>query len=745
MWPKRNDGTPSPEWVNFSNSATARASGVSTITDEHSGIGGYVLHLDYPDLAGAVAMPTATPGIMIPFQAPPVVYPLELHLHYDPQRDGRGAQARVFPLLMAVGSTPETATSKALAQTILQLNSQVSALYEGNIEQYAKLQAESTSIVTPDQALDEAFKWGIVAIEQLKAHEYTSNQTALVAGYYTSGNSARPGFGWFFGRDSLYSLYAVNSYGDFALTRAELEFLISRQRVDGKIMHEFSQTAGDPAVGWKSFSYMYAAADSTPLFLMAVRDYYRASGDRSFLEDHRKAIEKAWAFESGAAQDSDGDGIYDNSQGTGWVEGWPHGMPHQEVYLALLDEQASSAYVSLALALQDSQKAAAAEARAIAIRNRVEAEYYNEQNGCYAFSHNPDGDPNGKVDKTSTLYPAIAWWDFDAKEGKSPLAHPEQCLRNFSGPSMATDWGLRDVATTEPIYNGMSYHQGSVWPLFTGWGVLAEYRANQPLPAQQMLMQNVDLTWAQDLGSVTEVLSGDFFVPFGRSSSHQLWSSSMVITPALRGLFGVSLDAPTNTITLNPHLPANWNHAEIKNLHIGNNLVQLTFNREEGYMKVMAKITNPSPNTPTTSINLCSDVAKSIVTARGSKPNNLLYSEIAIPLHAVEFILPAHALPIPGSRSSQMKVISSVYGPHKLTLILEGQPDTTENLHLRENTAAADLNVRLDEASAKQNPGVRLIKMNCTKDPCLPAQPPSMEVHFPKGQGWQTTQITLNW
>ena len=34
-----------------------------------------------------------------------------------------------------------------------------------------------------------------------------------------SADSARPGFGWFFGRDTLFTLYAVNSYGDTALSR----------------------------------------------------------------------------------------------------------------------------------------------------------------------------------------------------------------------------------------------------------------------------------------------------------------------------------------------------------------------------------------------------------------------------------------------------------------------------------------------------------------------------------------------
>ena len=117
------------------------------------------------------------------------------------------------------------------------------------------------------------------------------------------------------------------------------------------------------------------------------------------------------------------------------------------------------------------------------------------------------------------------------------------------------------MSNEEKIYDGMSYHQGSVWPLFTGWAALAEYRGNQPLAGYQMLMENANLTRAQDLGAHTELLSGDFFVPFGRSTTHQLWSSAMVITPTLRGLFGIDIDAQSKTITVNPHLPASWDHA----------------------------------------------------------------------------------------------------------------------------------------------------------------------------------------
>ncbi len=359
MWPERNEGVPGVEWVAGPNAApTTKEPGPSGSISGNPlpNHGYYVLHSDYPNLAGAIAIPGAQPGILAPYQERPQVYPVEFHLHIDPARD----RGRLFPLLMAAGMNTTAATNAALGASLAQLNAGIADNYKTHDESYKKLLADSVSIRTPDRALDDAFQWAVVSIEQLKAHpvdaqSIPTDETALVAGYYASGDSARPGFGWFFGRDSLYTLYAVNGYGDFALSKSELEFLIKRQREDGKIMHEYSQTAA--AIDWRAFPYMYAAADSTPLFLLAVADYVRASGDVAFLTAHRDAIEKAWAFETDPAHDTDHDGIYDNSQGTGWVESWPGGMPHQEIYLALLDQQASSAMGYIESLLKDSSKA----------------------------------------------------------------------------------------------------------------------------------------------------------------------------------------------------------------------------------------------------------------------------------------------------------------------------------------------------------------------------------------------------
>ncbi|HEU5352649.1 MAG TPA: hypothetical protein VFU55_13740 [Terracidiphilus sp.] len=691
MWPERNDGTPSLEWV-------------SPNPHEEDEPGGfYVLHTDYSDFAAAVTMPGAEPGILAPYQERPHDYPAQLKIHIDPARD----HGRLFPLLMAYGSTLATANDHALGQALAGLNAQIPALYKAENDYWQNFLAHATTISTPNKDLDQAFQWAEISIEQLRTLSQ-SGQTALVAGYYESGDSARPGFGWFFGRDALYTLYAVNGFGDFALSRDELEFLLRRQRADGKIMHEYSQAAA--ASNWQQFPYEYAAADSTPLFLLATLDYVRLSGDTAFLAAHRQAIEKAWAFETDPAHDTDHDGIYDNSQGTGWVESWPPGMPHQEIYLALLDQQASAAMAQIFSLLHDASGAKTAEQRATAIAATINREYEDANKGCYAFSENGDG----KLDRTTTVFPALAWWS-----GKPILDHPAPCLRQFASASLDTDWGLRDVANTEPLYNGMSYHQGSVWPLFTGWAALAEYRGGQPLAGYRMLMQNANLTRAQDLGADTELLSGDFFVPFGRSTSHQLWSSAMVVTPTLRGLFGISINAQTKTITVDPHLPAIWDTAILSHIAVGQQSVELLFHQSHGIISVGFATRDHE------GIHIRSTLPNAKLTADG---------EVIIPRQPIE-VAPVLEQTLPGDRTQFARVIDQQYSAHKLILTIEGRAGTESITPLAVNASGLQLHAQNAE----------LVGRSPRKGKDALTETDLLSVHFPPGTGWKTITVTLTW
>jgi hypothetical protein len=375
MWPVLSDDRPSPEWVQAGQS------------------GFYLLHQGVPDHAAVVAMPGAGAGILEPYQERPKNYPLQFVLHFDPSTDA----GKLFPLLMATADTGADASIALLGARVQGLNDRLQALYSGTQSYYADFSSKHLSIETPDQRLNQAFSWAEVAIDQLRVETTPSrSETALVAGFDTSGDSTRPGFGWYFGRDALWTLYAVNSYGDYQLTRDELSFLLARQSPEGKIPHEWAQTAD--LLDWKSLPYAYASADANPLLLMATNDYLKVSGDASFVQANWKALELTWKFE--CSHDSDGDGIYENTAATGWVESWPPGMPHQEIYLATLDQQASTAMAALAHRAGHDDIARQAELRASKIGAAIEKEYLLPAGDFYAFSRNADG----TNDTSPTIY-----------------------------------------------------------------------------------------------------------------------------------------------------------------------------------------------------------------------------------------------------------------------------------------------------------------------------------------------------
>src|SRR5580692_4453009 len=649
MWPALSDDRPSPEWVKT-------AAG-----------GFYVLHLNFPDHAAAVEMPGAEPGILAPYQERPTTYPLQLVLHFDPAHDGN----KLFPLLLATADSVEDSNTTVLARNLDEIGRVFQSLYEETGAYYKKFLSEHLILETPDKQFDDAFAWAEVSIDQLKVQTATPpKETALVAGFYGSGDSARPGFGWYFGRDALWTLYAVNSYGDFQLTRDQLAFLLRRQSPEGKIIHEWAQTAD--LVNWKSLPYAFASADATPLLLMAANDYFQISGDVTFVNMHWDSLEKAWEFER--SHDSDGDGIYENTEGSGWVESWPPGMPHQEIYLAALDQQASTAFSNIARATGHAQLADDAQKRAAHIAQQLEKEYFLPDANFYAFSRNADG----TLDASPTIYPAVAAWD-----GTFSLSRASEMLSRWASQEFSTDWGTRDLSPAVSFYDPISYHQGSVWPLFTGWVSLSEYRYGRSLAGYAHLMQNADLTWAQDLGAVTELLSGEFFRWFGRSTSHQLWSSAMVLTPAVRGMFGLEWSAADRTLTVTPSLPAQWNEAKILNVPVAQSRVGIEMRRSGSTLLV--RLTEEG----SIAVQLRSRAA-------GAKAQN---GELRIPLPAVEVGI-AHGLPEAGAVTSQMKVLDQQPFAGSLRLRLSAPANSHQTLFLRVNdpkihlrTAGAELSL----------------------------------------------------
>jgi glycogen debranching enzyme len=675
MWPADSSDHPNPEWV-----------------QTPGGSGFYILHENLPGPAAAMALPGAGPGILAPYQERAHTWPLQFVLHYDPAKD----KDRLYPLLISVANTDQASTKEAFAHSLAALDSSAASIYQANEEYYRGFVAQHTALESPDTDLNAAFSWAEVAIDQLRVQTIDHKEEALTAGFVGSGDAARPGFGWFFGRDALWTLYAVNSYGDTETTRQEIEFLLHRQRADGKIMHEWSQTAD--LVDWKSLPYEYASADSTELLPMAMDDYLKISGDRALVESSWDALARAWNFETTHVS---ADGIYNNGQGTGWVESWVPSMPQQEIYLAALDVQASLAFAHLAETTGHTDLASQAKDRAAKLRARIEKEYFLPAADFYAFSHNADG----STDDTATIFPAVAWWD-----GDYSLDHSDAMLNRWASSEFSTDWGTRILSDKVSFYDPISYHQGTVWPLFTGWVSVAEYRTGRPLSAYAHLMQNAGLTWAQDLGSATELLSGQFYQVLGRSTAHQLWSSAMIISPVLRGMFGLEWNAAQHSLSVTPHLPADWDTATLRNLPFGNGRVDLNFTRRGQELLVQAS--GPAAQ----------ELKLSSHTAGASMEG----AALRIPLPPVEIGI--HQTPPPfGDETRQMKVLDEKSTPHSLTLTLAAQGGSQQTLFVKENAPGLQLRTADAKIDAQEN-GVR-----------------SLAVTFPAGSGYVTKTVTISW
>src|ERR1051325_7833122 len=168
-------------------------------------------------------------------------------------------------------------------------------------------------------------------------------------------------------------------------------------------------------------------------------------------------------------------------------------------------------------------------------------------------------------------------------------------LDHLGSGFMATDWGTRIISNQSRLYDPLSYHNGSVWPLFTGWTSMAAYAYGRPHVGYQALMANALLTYTSALGYVTELLSGDFNQPFGRSSHHQVWSEAMVVTAVVRGLLGIEVSDGGKKLRFAPQLPANWDRVEVRKVLVGQSKYDLTLQRVAGRMTI--NITRSGPDT----------------------------------------------------------------------------------------------------------------------------------------------------
>ncbi|MEO7405839.1 MAG: GH116 family glycosyl hydrolase [Vicinamibacterales bacterium] len=663
--------------------------------------------------AGVIGSPTARDLSVVPYQEEPRDVPLRFVI--DTPADSRDT----FLPIIITGSTAGRAEARATYDRLLR---SVREQYEKTAGHYERLLKDTARVVTPDPRVNDAFAWAKVGMDKGMATNPLLG-TGLLAGFRTSGDSERPGFAWFFGRDALWTVLALNAEGDFASSRTALDFLRKFQRADGKIPHEISQSAS--LVPWfTDYPYAWASADATPLYVIAHADYWRARGDRAFLKTSWDSIVKAYRFSE--ATDTDRNGLIENTgAGHGWVEGGALYPAHEEIYLQGLWMEALRAVAELADVMNDPTLAQSARAAGARTREAVERTYWLEPRGFYAFAtalprkEPPAAEPgpdrarrqarmevlrDGRLVDEDTILPAVPLW-FDTLDP----ARAQLQIDRLGAGALETDWGSRILSERSELYDPLSYHYGSVWPLFTGWASMAAYRYGRPHVGLHALMANALLTYDGALGYVTELLSGEFNAAFGRSSHHQVWSEAMVVTPVLRGLLGIEPSAGGGIVRCAPQLPANWDSISAHNIAGGDSRFDFTFTRTPG--RLSASIDRRDQST-----ELLSSAARTRVILAPAFPLDAIVRSVSVngqparfdlrlkgDIQQAEVVIPAGGAktsvvfsyedgtdvyqtvdpPVAGHRSQGLRVLRSRAGRDDIRLTLEGRAGRAYSLRIR--------------------------------------------------------------
>jgi len=457
------------------------------------------------------------------------------------------------------------------------LTSYADSMHESSAYYRAYLD-KTVSLELPDAVLQEAYDWArISTIQGLVNNPYLGS--GLVAGYRTSGTGQRPGFAWFFGRDSLWTSFALNAEGDYSTTRIALDFISKYQREDGKVPHEISQSAS--LVPWfKDYPYAYVSADATPLFIIAMNDYAVQSGDLAFARDKWDNVWRAYQF---LKSTYDAQGFAQNvGIGHGWVEGGPLLPVKNEYYQAGLGVEALQALSNLARLVGKDNVSKQLAAEFERSNPALDQAFWSPEMKSYAFALKQD---NQREDEASVLVTVPMWF------GLPTADHADQTITRLAAADHQTDWGMRIISQNSKFYDGSGYHYGSVWPLFTGWASVGEYRYHRTFPAYANLRSNALLGLDGALGHFTEVLSGDYYQSFATSSPHQIWSSAMIVSPILRGMFGLQSDVQKREITLAPHIPADWTTFAIHNVNVAGVSVDFRYQKTEDSITLEAKRT----------------------------------------------------------------------------------------------------------------------------------------------------------
>jgi glycogen debranching enzyme len=418
-----------------------------------------------------------------------------------------------------------------------------------------------------------------------------------------------PWFATIFGRDALITARETLLVAP-GLARGVLRVLAAlqgtredptRDEEPGKIIHE-ARYGEMAATGEIPFGRYYGSVDATPLFCLVLGAYVRTTGDLELARELWSAASAALAWMARYG-DLDGDGYLEYARRS------EHGLSNQgwkdsgdavfhrdgrlaEAPIALVEVQGYRYAALMAMAeLADAlgvEGGPAWRAEATRLRDRINADFWLDADDTYALALDRDKRPCAVV----TSNPGhLLFCGVPDEPRATRLA--ARLLRSdlFSG------WGVRTLASGQPRYNPMSYHNGSVWPHDNALIAAGLRRYGHVEGVSEVLTGLVEAALAFDDRRLPELFCGfgrrrdAAPVPYPVACRPQAWAAGSVFL-LLEAALGLETDARARrAIFCGPNLPTWLTWLEIRSLRVGDARLDLHLTRGKygGSIEILRK------------------------------------------------------------------------------------------------------------------------------------------------------------
>lgn len=445
--------------------------------------------------------------------------------------------------------------------------------------------AEIPRVTADDESLERAVRQATEDLGSLRIFDPEFPDRAIVAA----------GAPWFmspFGRDSLLTAWmALLVDPDLALGVLETLARFQGTKTDpsteeepGRILHEMRfGDASSPLLGG-GHTY-YGTADATPLFVMLLGELRRWGLADDFVDRLLPHAERAleWLVHRGE-RDRDGYITYQRSSATGlanqgWKDSWD-GVRYSdgrvaEPPIALCEVQgyAYAAYMARAHFAQAAGEDATCHLwheRAAALRTAFNRDFWLPDRGYFAIGLDADRQP---IDSLASNQGHCLWTGIVDEDKAGPVADALMSSAMFSG------WGVRTLASTEPAYNPVSYHCGSVWPHDNALIAAGLVRYGFVDHAHRIMRAILDVADA-NRGRLPELFSGigrdELGVPaaYPTSCQPQAWAAA---TPLLflRILLRFDPWVPHDRICMSPSFPDWLTQLTVEGIPLGGHRIDV--------------------------------------------------------------------------------------------------------------------------------------------------------------------------